>query len=222
MTDPVVKRIPPDFYELVKKWYGFLESQYGFRLRFENSAAPGHAADGMVEYRTASTAVVIDSDRGAASVWFYRIQDGKQFCLTPVAIDEYLHTSADEKALLLSTDPRDFPAASALSNRKLLLNQPAWRYQGLKTFEELEKCLENDAGWLREHAGLCLTGDFSRWLEFYEYKVERARAESLRRGEDELVRAMVKDAEGNWQMTKRLIFADQLEHIEKLKKEFAA
>jgi hypothetical protein len=48
MTDPVVKRIPPNFYELVKKWYGFLESQYGFRLSFENSAQPGPAADGMV------------------------------------------------------------------------------------------------------------------------------------------------------------------------------
>lgn len=126
------------------------------------------------------------------------------------------------KRSLLSTDPRDFPAASALSNRKLLLKQPAWRYQGLKIFEEPEKCLENDAGWLKEHAGLCLSGDFSRWPAFYEYKVERARAEPLRRGEDGLVRALLKDAEGSWQMTKRPIFADQLEHIEKLKKEFAA
>jgi hypothetical protein len=166
---------------------------------------------------TASTAVVIDSERGAASVWFYRVRDGKQFYLTPVAIDEVLRTSAEEKALLLSTDPGDAPAASALSRRISLLNQPGWRVQGLKTFEELEKCLENYAGWLKEHAGLCLTGDFSRWPAFYEYKVERARAECLRRGEDKLVRALLKDAEGSWQVIKRPLFADEREHIEELK-----
>jgi hypothetical protein len=42
----------------------------------------------------------------------------------------------------------------------------------------------------------------------------------LRRGEDELEYAEVKDADGNFKLVKQPIFKDKFDYIEKLKKEF--
>jgi hypothetical protein len=66
-----------------------------------------------------------------------------------------------------------------------------------------------------------LKADFSRWPEFYEYKIYRARAEHLRSGKNELGFVRVKDQDGNWKLVQQSIFKDKLEHAEKLKKEFS-
>ena len=55
---------------------------------------------------------------------------------------------------------------------------------------------------------------------FYEYKIHRARADHLRLGKDDVAYARVKDADGNYKLIKQSAFKDDLEHIEKLKKEF--
>jgi len=173
-----------------------------------------------VEYTSDTTVIVIDSETGYAAVWFYRIKDGRKYDLDPVAIHEYLNTSDKEKELLLSTNPKDHSTASALFNQKFLLNQPGWKSESDTTQDKLEIRLVNYANWLKTHANLCLIGDFSRWPEFYEYKIHRARADHLRRGKDELAYASVKDSDGNYKLIKQSAFKDDLEHIEKLKKEF--
>jgi hypothetical protein len=60
----------------------------------------------------------------------------------------------------------------------------------------------------------------ARWPKFYEYKIHRAQADHLRHGKDELAYARVKDVDGNYKLIKQSAFKDDLEHIEKLKKEF--
>lgn len=98
------------------------------------------------------------------------------------------------------------------------MNQAGWKSDGT-VVEKVELRLANYANWLREHAILCLTGDFSYWPRFYEYKIYRAQADYLRRGKDELVYIEAKDANGNNKLVKQPIFKDKLDHAEKMKKE---
>ena len=208
------------FVDRVKKHFSYLEYEYGFKVTVEGNSDIRPQTDGAVEYTSDTTVIVIDSETGYAAVWFYRIKDGRKYDLDPVAIHEYLNTSDKEKELLLSTNPKDHSTASALFNQKFLLNQPGWKSDSDTTQDKLEIRLVNYANWLKTHANLCLTGDFSRWPEFYEYKIHRARADHLRRGKDELAYASVKDSDGNYKLIKQSAFKDDLEHIEKLKKEF--
>lgn len=204
----------------VKKCFDYLEFEYGFKLTLESNSDVRPQIDGAAEYTSDTTVVVIDSETGSAAAWFYRIQDGRKYELDPVAVHEYLNTSDKEKELLLSTNPKDQLAASALFNQKFLLNQPGWKSEDSTTLDKLEIRLANYASWLKAHANLCLKGDFSQWPKFYEYKTHRARADYLRLGQDELVYARVKDSDGNYKLIKQSAFKDDLEHIEKLKKEF--
>jgi hypothetical protein len=210
-----------NFVTRAKQHFNYLESEYGFRCSQASNSEVRPQTDGIVEYTSDTTAIVIDSETGYAAVWFYRIKDGRKYDLDPVAIDEYLNTTDKEKELLLSTNPNNQPAASDLFNRKFLLNQPGWTSGSDTTEEKLDKRLTNYANWLKAHAELCLKGDFSLWPAFYEYKIQRARADHLRRGKDELGYARVKDAEGNYKLIKQSIFKDKLDHVEKLKKEFS-
>lgn len=95
------------FVDKVKEFFGYLESEYGFKLTLAANSSVRPQTDGAVEYRSATTAVVIDSETGYAAVWFYRIQDGRKYDLDPVAIHEYLNTNDKEKKLLVSTNPKD-------------------------------------------------------------------------------------------------------------------
>jgi hypothetical protein len=208
------------FNALVKKYFGFLE-EYGFKVTLESDPNLHPRTDGLVEYTSDTTVVVIDSDNGYASVWFYRIKDGKKHYIDPVSIHEYLNTNEIEKKLLLSTNPKDQPLASALFNQKFLLYQPAWNVDSGTTQDKLEIRLSNYANWLKKYADLCLLGNFSRWPKFYEYKMLRLRADCLRRGQDDTVYVRVKDSDGKFKLVKQPIFKEDFEYIEKLKKEFS-
>ena len=209
------------FVDRVKKYFSYLQSEYGFRIAYEHNSDVRPQTDGAIEFSSNTTAVLIDSETGYVTVRFYRIKDGKKYYLTPVDIYEYLNTSDEEKRVLLSTNPSDKSLASTLFNEKFLLNQPGWK-GSRGNAQDLDKELRNFSDWLKTHANLCLTGDFSWWPEFYEYKVNRARADHLRRGKDELGYTRMKDVNGNWKLTKQSIFKDELEHIERLKKEFSS
>ena len=209
------------FVDRVKKHFGYLQYEYGFRITREGNSDNRPQTDGVVEYTSDTTVVVIDSETGSAAVWFYRIKDGRKHELDPVVIHEYLSTTDKEKELLLSTDPRKHRDASTLFNQKFLLNQPGWKSEGGSTQDDLENRLSHYSNWLKTHANLCLEGDFSQWPKFYEYKIYRAQADHLRRGKDELVYVRVKDIDGKYKLIKQSAFKDDFEYIEKLKKEFS-
>ena len=209
------------FVDRVKKHFSYLEYAYGFTItRSENSEVRSQT-DGVVEYTSDTTVIVIDSETGSASAWFYRIKDGRKYYLDPVAIDEYLNTNDKEKELLLSTNPVDEPVASNLFNQKFLLYQPGWKSEDDTSQARLERRLANYSNWLKSHADLCLKGDFSSWPKFFEYKIQRARANHLRLGKDELGYAQVKDAEGKSKLIKQSIFKEKLDYVERLKKELS-
>lgn len=101
------------FVDRVKKYFDYLESEYGFKITLENNSEVRPLTDGVVEYTSDTTVVVIDSETGYAAVWFCRIKDGKRFDLDPVTIYEYLTTNDKKKKLLLSANPKDHSAATA-------------------------------------------------------------------------------------------------------------
>ncbi len=209
------------FVDKAQKKFGYLTLEYGYKVILAENSEVRPQTDGIVEYVSDSTVFVIDSETGYASVWFYRVKDGKEFYLDPVAIHEFLSTSDTEKRLLLSKNPNDQPDASTLFNKKFLLNQPEWKYLGSDVKEKLELRLENYANWLKEYAGLCLLGDFSRWPELYEYKINRLIADEFRRGGKEYVKAVIKDESGKLKMIVRPIFQREKDYLERLKKELA-
>lgn len=208
------------FVDRVKRHFGYLESKYSFRLTFETYSDVRPHSDGEVNYTSDSVVVVVDSEAGSAAVWFYRIKDGRTHDLDPVSIHEFISTSDKEKQILLSINPEDQAVVSSVFNQKFLLNQSGWISDG-SPLENLEVRLGNYANWLAEHAELCLIGDLSHWPKFYEYKIQRARADHLRRGNSEFGYARVKDSSGNWTLIKQSIFKDKLEYLEKLKQEFS-
>jgi hypothetical protein len=211
-----------NFVDRVKKYFYYLESEYSFKINRQDNSELRPQTDGVVEYSSNTTVIVIDSETGSAAMWFYRSADGRNFYLDPVAIHEYMNTTQKEKELLLSVNPQDQSAASILFNQKFLLSQTSWKSNDDTPESKLDLRLANYANWLKTNANLCLEGDFSLWPKLYEYKIHRARADQLRRGQDELVYVRVKDENGKYKLIKQSAFKDDLEYIEKLKKEFSA
>ena len=208
------------FIERAKRYFEFLETDFDFRIIGETNSEFRSQTDGGIEFASEAINVLIDSENGYATLRFYRAKDGEKYYLTPIDIYEYLNTTSEEKELLLSTSPADKPEASDLFNKKFLLNQPGWKGSH-GTAEDLDNELKKYSDWLRRHATLLLEKDLSWWPRIYEYKINRARADHLRSGRDELSYARVKDVNGNWKLSKQSIFKDKLEHVEKLKKEFS-
>lgn len=208
-----------NFIDRAKKYFGYLTSEYGFKLTNEANSELRPQTDGMIEYQSTDIGILIDSETGYVTVRFYRLQDGKKYYVTPIDIFEYLNTNAEEKKLLLSTNLADKSVASKLFEEKFLLNQPGWK-GSRGTVQDLDKELMNFSNWLKAHEHICLRHDIRLWSQLYEYKIHRARADHLRRGKNEIGYAQVRDSNGKWKLTQQSIFKDQLEHIEKLKNQF--
>jgi len=207
------------FVDLVKKYFGYLKTEYGFELIFASSSTIRPQTDGTVKYASNTTLILIDSETGQTAVRFVRVQDDERYYLDPVSIHEYLNTSTKEKQILLSRNIKDKEAASAIFNKTFLLFSSSWKSNRDDIYSDLENRLKNYANWLRENAALCLDGNFSRWPEFYEYKINRLMADELRGGGKEVVLAVVKDENGSLKTIERPIFQRDREHLLKLKKE---
>jgi hypothetical protein len=207
------------FTDKVKKHFGYLETEYEFRVIREGNSDIRPKTDGVVKYESNNTLILIDSETGQVAVRFVRAQDDERYYLDPVSIHEYLKTNEEEKQILLSRDIKDIDAAKDIFRNAFLLSSPGWKSSGKDIYTDLENQLKNYANWLKENAELCLLGNFSQWPEFYEYKINRLIAEELRRGGKEVVLAVVKDENGIFKSIERPIFQRERDHLSKLKKE---
>ena len=207
------------FVDKVIKHFGYLEAQYGFKAILAVNSDVRPQTDGVVKYASTTRLILIDSEMGQAAVKFVRIQDDERYYLDPVSIHEYLNTSDEDKQTLLSRDMKDDDAANAIFSKTFLLSLPGWKSSGLDVSRDLERRLDNYAKWLKENADLCLSGDFSRWPEFYEYKINRLMADELRGGGKEFVKAVVRDENGKVRTIERPIFQNERDHLVRLRKE---
>lgn len=207
------------FTDKVKKHFGYLETEYKFRVILEGNSQVRPHTDGVVKYASNTTLILIDSETGQAAVRFVRIQDDERYYLDPVSIHEYLTTSERERQILLSKDNKDTDAAKGIFSKTFLLLSPEWKGSSEDIHINLERQLKNYANWLKENAELCLLGNFLRWPEFYEYKINRLMADELRRGGKEVVLAVVKDENGTLKTIERPIFQRERDHLARLRKE---
>jgi hypothetical protein len=129
-----------------------------------------------------------------------------------------LNTTEEEKKILLSKEAKDQTAANLIFRKKFLLSSPGWRPTDV-TQIDLDKQVENYANWVKENPDLCLLGNFMRWPEFYEYKINRLMADELRNGGKEVVLAVVKDENGGLKTIQRPIFQREREYLARLSKE---
>jgi len=207
------------FIDTVKKEFGYLETEYDFKVTHASNSDVRPQTDGVVKYASDTTLILIDSETGQAAVRFVRIQEDERYYLDPVSIHEYLHTSEEEKRILLSRDRKDQDAANIIFSKTFLLSSPDWRRRREDVSGDLARQLINYANWLKENADLCLLGNFSRWPEFYEFKINRLMADELRRGAKEVVLAVVKDENGALKTIERPIFQRERDHLTRLRKE---
>jgi len=207
------------FVERVKKYFGYLESEYGFKVILAINSDVKPQTDGVVKYASDTTLILIDSETGQAAVRFVRIQDDERYYLDPVSIHEYLNSSEEEKRFLLSRDMKDRDAANAIFSKTFLLSSTEWKSSREDVYRDLERLLKNYGNWLKENADFCLLGNFSRWPEFYEYKINRLMADELRAGGKEVVLAVVKDEYGALKTIERPIFQRERDHLARLRNE---
>ena len=210
------------FVDKAKKRFSFLKTNFDFRLYFEKISKTHPETDGIVKYKSGTTLLLIDSELGQVAVRFVRVQDNEKYYLDPVSIHEYLNTNEQEKQILLSRNGKNQEAANTIFRNTYLLSKPNWKNSGQDVYTNMERQLENYAKWLKENAHLCLLGDFSRWPDFYEYKINRLIADELRGGAKEVVLAIVKDENGKFTTIKRPIFHSELEHLARIRKEIVA
>lgn len=207
------------FVDRIKDYFGYLESDYGFKVNLETNSPIRPMTDGLVKFTSNTTVIMVDSELGQAAVRFIRVQDSERYYLDPVSIHEYLTTDQSEKQILLSKNPADQTAALTIFNKHFLLHHPEWKNDLDDTSKKLDIQLKNYAAWIKKHASLCLLGDFSNWPDFYEYKIKRLIANEIRQGGPEFVKAIIKDENGKPKMIERPIFQKEQEHLVRLRNE---
>jgi hypothetical protein len=92
----------------------------------------------------------------------------------------FFSLSKAEKKLVLSHDPKDDYRINLLLDSLSLYKKTEF----IASDERLDYKLTHCAVSLRKYAEPFLSGDFSQWLELYEYKVEKMRADYYRNGRD--------------------------------------
>jgi hypothetical protein len=187
-------------------YFRYLMEDYGFALtKIEDSESK--ETEGRVEFETPVTFVTVSGETWTTGAVIGRVKDDRyRYFLDPETIHEYLALTEADRELVLSPDPGDDRRA------RRILSQIS-----LSTGEEtsgidLSRQLSSSALWLRRYAGPFLRGDFTQWLQIYEYKVLRARAASLRAGKEELVRTIAPDERVS-------VFKGSLEYLDRLRKE---
>jgi hypothetical protein len=209
------------FVQMVKLHFEYLIRKYSFDLLTSVESPRGHRWEGRVEYATKLTFIDIDCARGESPmIQIGRIKDIKKHLVSLDLVYEHLHLSREEKDLVLTHTLNkglqkrvsEILYKKNLSPHIPISNNPA---------EKMDLELSISSKYLLQYAEPFLRGDFSRWLEIYEYKVEKMRAEFIRSGKDEYVLYhMGSDEKGKPIYGKRPVFQDSMNYLERLKEEY--
>jgi hypothetical protein len=207
------------FISLVDKHFDYLVSEYNFTINKEEESKLHPEIEGRVEYESFTTFVTVSSEQWTVNVNVGRLKDNKyHYFLDPRSIYEYLVLTETEKKLVCSLDPRDNRKAKLLLRQKRLLHKEK---DFNNSVSRIESQLADYSKWLRQYADPFLRGDFSKWLDIYEFLIARQFAEHIRSGKDEFVlRFIGLDEKGEPVHEKRKIFQNSFDYLEKLKHEY--
>lgn len=206
------------FVKIVQNHFSFLVRDFGFILSSATESPRGEQLEGDVQYISNVTLININCTRGEQPyLWLGRVQDGKRHLLPLQVIYEYASLSNEQKSIVLS--PSEGRQAASLLNKKQL---PRFVSLSDDKEERVKLQLENYARYLREYALPFLKGDFSQWLEIWEYQVEKLTVEYSRTGRSEFVPIVATDENGQLRVTgKQHVFKESLDYISALKGELS-
>lgn len=198
---------------MVMNHFEYLITDYDFFLKKMETSERAPETEGLIEFETSKTFVTVSAEQWAAGACVGRVKDDKhRFFLDPSTIHEYVTLAESDKKLVCSLDPRDDRKARALIHQIRLSHK---KNDNSSLLEEIDSQIANYALWLRRYATPFLQGDFSQWLDIYEYKVARNRAAHIRSGKKEFVRVA-----GMRPDEKESIFQTSLDYLAKLRSEF--
>jgi hypothetical protein len=201
------------FFSMVMNNFQYLIAEYGFAvIRTENSEHHPEI-EGRIEFETTTTFVTVSSEQWAVGAAVGRVKDDKyRFFLNPATIHEYIVLTESDKKLVCSLDAKDNRKAKTIIHQTRLLHS---KDNHNSVIEDINSQLADYSRWLRQYAEPFLRGDFSQWLELYEYKVIRSRAAHIRSGKEEFVRTV-----GQNKDERISIFQSSLDYLEKLREEY--
>ena len=201
------------FFSMVMNNFQYLVDEYGFAVIKAENSERNPEIEGRVEFETPTTFVTVSSEQWAVGAAVGRLKDDKyRFFLNPATIHEYIVLTESDKKLVCSLDAKDNRKAKAIIHQTRLLHS---KDNSNSVIEDINSQLADYSRWLRQYAEPFLRGDFSQWLELYEYKVIRSRAAHIRSGKEELVRVTGRNKD-----ERESIFQSILDYLEKLREEY--
>lgn len=207
------------FFSIVMKYFQYLSTDYDFKIKKLEESERHPDNEGRVEFESPTTFVTVSSEQWTVSAHVGRVKDNKYYYfLDPRTIYEYFALTEYDKQLVCSQNPEDDREARILLNRIALLHK---KNDSSNHISSIEKQLDDYSNWLRQYAEPFLRGDFSRWLEIYEYRIARQLAEHIRSGKDKYVLQFVRlDENGKPVHAKKRVFQASFEYLENLRKEY--
>jgi hypothetical protein len=200
------------FFSMVMNNFQYLVDQYGFAVIKTENSEHNPEIGGRIEFETTTTFVTVSSEQWAVGATVGRVKDDKyRFFLNPSTIHEYIVLTESDKKLVCSLDAKDNRKAKTVIHQTRLLHS---KDNSNSVIEDINSQLADYSRWLRQYAEPFLRGDFSQWLELYEYKVIRSRAAHIRSGKEEFVRTIGQDKDEQIS-----IFQSSLDYLEKLREE---
>ena len=201
------------FFSMVMNHFQYLVTTYGFTIKKVDESERARDIEGRIEFENPTTFVTVSSEQWTVGAIVGRAKDDKyRFFIDPATIHEYTVLTESDKKVLCSFDPKEEKKARALIHQTRLLHSKSNTDSAI---EDINGRLADYSRWLRQFAEPFLRGDFSKWLEIYEYKVNRTRAAYIRSGKNELVRTV-----GQNKDARISIFQNSLNYLEKLREEY--
>lgn len=212
------------FVQVVKEKFGYLVADYGFRVSDFSRSPRDYLWEGKIIYAATSTCIHIECTRGESpSFYIGRIKDdvlsieGKgSYRISFRIIYEYLLASNNQRNIITSLADRKH--AQKIINQEKNIN----REMPVINDPEKQRVAEIDmyAKLIRKHAEPFLLGDFSLWLDLWEYLLAREIATQLDDGRSEYIDVVVPDGKGKFKIIgKKHIYQNWMDYIDKLKKE---
>lgn len=207
------------FYYIALKYFNYLVTDYNFILRDLKDDPEASDFEGRIEFESPTTFVTISGLKWTTGVIIGRAKDNRNIhFLDPYVVYEFRNLSEADKKIVCSHAPLDDRKA-----REIIFNfrLSSKRINKGNTLENIEAELIEYSNWLRQYSEAFLRGDFSQWLNVYEYKVVRTQAEYARSGKSEIgLRIIGKEPSGKPLYEKRSIFQDDIDYLETLKEEY--
>ena len=201
------------FFSMVMKHFQYLITDYGFSVKKVEKSERAPEIEGRIEFESSTTFVTVSGEQWGVDVCVGRVKDDKYYYfLDPRTIYEYVSLTEADKRLVCSLDPMDDRKARMIIHQKRLLHN---KKDSNSIVDNIESQLVNYSKWLHQYAEPFLRGDFSHWLEIYEFTINRQRAEHVRSGKEEFVRAIGRNKD-----ERESIFQSSLDYLERLREEY--